>query len=155
MENSRTRTQSRSALDLRFDEMRPIAKFTPPVRGWIKAVRQAIGMSSFQLALRLGVKQPTVTEMEQSEMRGTIQLATLRRVAEALDCTLVYALVPNQPLETMVRNRARAFARRRLGPVEHSMLLEDQAVKTKDAQAQFDEIVREDRPRAVLGLDGE
>jgi hypothetical protein len=70
-------------------------------------------------------------------------------VAEALDCTLVYALVPNSPLETTIRDRARAFARRRRGPVEHSMLLEDQKVKAraKDAEERLDEIVRETNPR--------
>jgi hypothetical protein len=75
------------------------------------------------------------------------ELATLRRVAEALDCTLVYALVPNKPLETTLRDRARAFRRRRRGPVEHSMLLEDQKVTAKDAEARLDEIVRETNPR--------
>jgi len=55
-------------------------------------------------------------------------MATLRRVAEALDCRLVYALVPNQPLETTIRERAGAFVRRRRQPVEHTMLLEDQEV---------------------------
>jgi hypothetical protein len=64
-------------------------------------------------------------------------------VAEALDCTLVYALVPNKPLETMVRDRALAFTRKRREQVEHSMLLEDQKVTTKDAEGRLDEIVRE------------
>ena len=104
-------------------------------------------MSSEQLAKRLGVKQPSVVAMEQSEAKGTIELATLRRVAEALDCTLVYALLPNKPLETTVRDRARAFLRRRRGPVEHSMLLEDQNVKGRDADARLDEIMRETSPR--------
>jgi transcriptional regulator with XRE-family HTH domain len=57
----------------------------------------------------MGVKQPSVVALEQSEAKGTIELATLRRVAEALDCTLVYALVPNRPLEQTVRDRARLF----------------------------------------------
>ena len=102
-------------------------------------------MSSQQLAKRLGVKQPSVVALEQSEAKGTIELATLRRVAEALDCTLVYALVPNKPLETIVRDRARILLRRR-APVEHSMLLEDQAVSAKDSQARLDEFVREMNP---------
>ena len=102
-------------------------------------------MSSQQLAKRLGVKQPSVVALEQSEAKGTIELATLRRVAEALDCTLVYALVPNQPLETIVRDRARILLRRR-APVEHSMLLEDQAVSAKDSEARLDEFVRETNP---------
>lgn len=149
MENSQIKAQSRSALDLRFDEMRPIARFAPPVRGWIKAVRQAIGMSSSQLARRLGVKQPTITEMEQSEMRGTIQLATLRRAAEALDCTLVYVLIPNKPLKTIVRDRAQKLARRRLEAVDHTMLLEDQKVSGNDVEARVDELAEDIDPRAL------
>jgi predicted DNA-binding mobile mystery protein A len=104
-------------------------------------------MTTAQLAKRLGVKQPSVVAMEQSEAKGTIELATLRRVAQALDCTLVYALVPNQRLETAVRDRARAFVRRRREPVEHSMLLEDQKVRRKDAEARLAEIIRETNPR--------
>jgi predicted DNA-binding mobile mystery protein A len=104
-------------------------------------------MSTAQLAKRLGIRQPSLVALEQSEAKGTIELATLRRVAEALDCTLVYALVPNKPLETTLRDRARAFARRRRAPVEHSMLLEDQKVTAKDAEARLDEIVRETNPR--------
>jgi predicted DNA-binding mobile mystery protein A len=103
-------------------------------------------MSSAQLADRLHIKQPSVIAMEQSEAKGSIELATLRRVAEALDCTLVYALVPNKPLETMVRERARAIARRRRAPIEQSMLLENQKVSAKDSEALLDEFVREMNP---------
>ena len=85
---------SRSRLDRRFKEIGPLSRFSVPVRGWIKAIRAGLGMSSEQLAKRLGVRQPSVVSLEQSEAKGTIALATLRRVAEALDCTLVYALVP-------------------------------------------------------------
>jgi len=93
------------------------------------------------------VKQPSVVDLEQSEAKGSIELATLRRVAEALDCKLVYALVPNKPLETMIRDRARLFAQRRRKPVEHSMLLEDQKVAEKNIEVALDEIVRETNPR--------
>ena len=141
--------QSRSQLDERFREFGPANRYAPPVRGWIKAIREALGMSTAQLAQRLKIKQPSVVELEQSEARGSIELATLRRVAEALDCTLVYALVPVKPLETLLRDRARAFARRRQEHVEHSMLLEDQIVTGRgaDADALLDEIVRETNPR--------
>jgi predicted DNA-binding mobile mystery protein A len=117
------------------------------VRGWTRAVREALGMTTAQLAKRLGVKQPSVVAIEQSEAKGTIELTTLRRIAVALDCTLVYAFVPNKPLEAMVRERARLFSRRRRGPVEHSMLLEDQAVKANDSGKRLDEIVRNVNPR--------
>src|SRR5580700_3285084 len=132
MNKAKLAAQSRSHLDERFRELGPAARYNSPIRGWIKAVREALGLTTAQLAKRLGMKQPSVVAIEQSEAKGTIELATLRRVAEALDCTLVYALVPNIPLEATVRERARAFLRRRRGPVEHSMLLEDQKVEGKD-----------------------
>jgi predicted DNA-binding mobile mystery protein A len=147
MNKARLAAQSRSHLDERFKALGPVTRYSSPVRGWIKAVREALGMTTAQLAKRLGVKQPSVVAIEQSEAKGTIELSTLRRVAEALDCTLVYALVPNKPLEAAVRDRARAFVRRRRGPVEHSMLLEDQKVEGKDSEARLDEIVRETNPR--------
>ena len=71
----------------------------------------------------------------------------MRRVAEALDCTLVYALVPNKPLEAIVREPGARVRARRREPVEHSMLLEDQGVRAKDDEARLDEIVRETNPR--------
>ncbi len=104
-------------------------------------------MSTRQLAGRLNISQPSVTALEQSEAKGSIELASLRRVAEALDCTLVYALVPKKPLEAMVRDRARAFLRRRREPIEHSMALEDQKVSVRDLEARLDEIIRETNPR--------
>ena len=146
MTKAKLAAHSRSQLDKRFSRIGPVSRFNVPVRGWIKAVREGLGMSSQQLAKRLGVRQPSVVALEQSEAKSTIELATLRRVAEALDCTLVYALVPNKPLETIVRDRARILLRRRRAPVEHSMLLEDQAVSAKDSKARLDEFIRETNP---------
>ena len=67
----------------------------PPPKGWIRAIRDAVGMTGGQLASRLGIRPQTVAALEKSEAAGSIQLSTLRRVAEAMDCTLVYAkMVP-------------------------------------------------------------
>ena len=55
--------------------------------------------------------------------------------------------MPNKPLETMLRDRARAFMHQRRAPVEHSMLLEDQKVQGDNSEARLDEIVRETNPR--------
>src|ERR1700681_3625620 len=99
MNKARLSAQSRSHLDERFKELGPVTRYSAPVRGWIKAVREALGMTTAQLAKRLGIKQPTVVALEQSEAKGSIELATLRRVAEALDCALVYVFVPKKPLE--------------------------------------------------------
>jgi predicted DNA-binding mobile mystery protein A len=146
MKKLKRSSQSRSQLDRRFSQIGAVSRFHVPVRGWIRAIREGLGMSSQQLAKRLGVAQPSVIALEQSEAKGTIELATLRRAAVALDCTLVYALVPNKPLETIVRDRARMVLRRSRAPVEHSMQLEDQAVSPPDSEARLDEFIRETNP---------
>src|SRR5579863_3004016 len=143
MNKARLAAQSRSQLDERFRELGPAKRYAPPVRGWIKALREALGMSTAQLAKRLKIRQPSLVALEQSEAKGSIELATLRRVAAALDCTLVYALVPNKPLEKMVRDRARLFTRNRRRHVEHTMILEDQPVRAKHTEALLDEVIRE------------
>lgn len=147
MKKIRRAAQSRWQLDARYRKMGAVERFTPPLRGWIKAIREALGMSTNQLAQRLKIKQPSVVALEQSEARGTIELATLRRAAEALDCTLIYALVPNRSLEKIIRAKARTFERRRRAPVEHSMLLEDQKATGKNAEARLSELIRETNPR--------
>lgn len=77
-----------------------------------------------QLGSRIGVRPQTIEAIEKSEAAGTIQLNTLRRAAEALDCTLVYALVPNSSLQAVVEARARKIAIRELQRVAHTMRLE-------------------------------
>ena len=95
----------------------------------------------------MGVSQPSIAGLERSEERGSIALATLQRVAEALDCTLVYAFIPKQPLEATVRKRARAFLGCRRQHVEHSMLLEDQRVGEAITDSHVDDVLRDTSPR--------
>ena len=146
MKKARLAAQSRAHLDERLKDFGSVARYSPPVRGWIRAIREALGLTTQQLARRLGIKQPSAVALEQSEVKGSIELATLRRVADALDCTLVYAFVPKKPLEETVRVRARHFLRRRRAPVEHSMLLEDQKVQGKAEEERLEEALRETSP---------
>lgn len=118
-------------LDKRFAALRPLAKSPRPPKGWLRAVRDALGMTTAQFARRLGVSQPRIVELEQSEASGSVTLNTLQRAAEALGCRLVYALVPERPLAETVRERVELIAGRQSDAVEHTMRLEDQAVTSK------------------------
>ena len=108
--------------------IKPVDRFVMPPKGWVRAIRDAIGMTGGQLSRRLGTTAQAVVSLERSEASGKIQLNTLRRAAEAMDCVLVYALVPNTSLTEMVDGRARELALRALRRVSHSMALEDQQV---------------------------
>jgi len=65
-------------------------------QGWLRAVRQAVGIPVMEAAERMGVGQSEVFRMEYAEGRGVIELGTLRRAAEALGCELVYGLTPKE-----------------------------------------------------------
>jgi predicted DNA-binding mobile mystery protein A len=76
-----------------------------PPGGWIRTLREAIGMSTYELAQAMGVSQPRVVGIERAEPNGSVRISTLERAAEALDCTLCYVLVPREPLEYRVSSR--------------------------------------------------
>jgi predicted DNA-binding mobile mystery protein A len=107
----------------------------PPL-GWIKTIREVLGMPATHLAKRLGVVASTVTRLEASEADDTISLATLRRAAEALGCELQYALVPKQSLTNTLDARATQLARARMGAIAHTMALEAQATSNDTVASQ-------------------
>jgi len=126
----RTTPQSlaRKHLDESLNTFRVAAAQSRPPKGWVRAIRDALGMTSRQLAKRMGLSQPTIVALEKSESADTVTLKSLRQAAEALDCELVYALVPRTSLNETVRKRARALAQQKLARMHHTMRLEDQAM---------------------------
>ena len=116
-------------LDRRFEDIRPLVKqLARPQRGWIKAIREGLGMTSAQVAKRMGIRQPSFAELEKSEAEKRITLGSLERAAEALDCRLVYMLVPNRPLSERLAARADEMAEELLAAVNQTMKLEKQSV---------------------------
>ena len=146
----RNQKLARSRLDDRFRSFRPTEIFASPSRGWLRAIRDALGMKGDQLAARLGSTRQRVSQMERAETEGSITLNTLRKAAGALDCTLVYAIVPRRSLDEIVRDRARALALRELGHVDRTMELEDQAVSDSDLEDRIADYIRENIREADL-----
>lgn len=113
-----------------------------PGTGWIKSIRDALGMSSAALARHLQITGSAVRKLEESEAADTITLGSLRRAAAALGCELQYALVPKQTLESRLQERAQKVAQERVSTVAHSMALEDQAVDSALTQSQVEELAK-------------
>ena len=128
MTTVRESKRARAVLDARLAHLTP-ADLAAPRGGWIRAIRDALGMPAAELGRRLDVTHSAVFELERSERAGTIKLNSLRRAAEALDCTLVYALVPKRGLDVTVRAQAEGIADDDLRHVEQTMALEDQSVE--------------------------
>jgi predicted DNA-binding mobile mystery protein A len=115
-----------------------------PREGWVRGLRQSLGMSMRAFSGRIGFKEPaSVKELERNERRGTITLDTLKRAAQALDAEFVYALVPRRSLRETVAARALALARQRIAPVAKSMALEEQALTKAQIDRQVEELARE------------
>ena len=112
-----------------------------PPRGWIAAIRMALGMSGTALAKRLKVSQPTILEYEKGEVSGSITLQTLSRVADALDAELIVALVPRKSVAATLRARAESIARDEMRAVVHTMRLEDQEVESEATREEYEKLV--------------
>lgn len=135
---ARQTATARRTLDSRFQRLHPLLREPRPHRGWVRAIRDALGMSGPELASRMGVSQSTVVDIEQSEMHGTVKIDTLRRAADALGCEVVYFLVPRTTLEDAVQAQARRKAGRHLGRVAHHSRLEDQELSDEASASQLD-----------------
>lgn len=131
---------ARKHLDKALILFREAAAQPRPPKGWVRAVRDALGMTSRQLAARMGLAQSTITAMEQGEEAETVTLKTLHQAAEALDCQFVYALVPKITLDETVRKRAQALAREHLARVHHTMRLENQALHEGELPAELERL---------------
>lgn len=107
-----------------------------PSRGWLKEIREALGRTERQQAQRLGISGSTLHQSEQSEAQERISLGQLRKLADGLDCELVYALVPRKPLTEVVQSRATQLAKEEVYGVAHTMGLEDQRPTDERIQKQ-------------------
>jgi predicted DNA-binding mobile mystery protein A len=136
------RTNARRQLDKRLDSLRDSENLARPAHGWVRAIREALGMTTAQLGKRIGVTQSRAFDIEKGELSGRITLDSLERAAHALDCRLVYALVPRQSLESKAEERAIKLARQRLQSTSHSMALEAQRVDREDEEFQVREMAR-------------
>lgn len=124
---------ARKSLDERLSAFRELQNVAPR-SGWVRAIRDSLGMTTRQMGRRLGVSHTAVSNLERSERMGTIQLDTLRRAADALDCDLLYVLVPRHGLEETVHTAASEKAGTRMMAVDRTMRLEAQGISTARMQ---------------------
>ena len=131
----------RDELDRRLAPLRR-ARLVRPRRGWVYAVREALGMNGRQLSERLGIARSHLAHIEDAEVRGAATLHTLEKAADALGCDLVYAFVPRyrKTLEVMVHARAREVAERIVGRVATTMALEAQGVDRAFRKKEVDRV---------------
>jgi predicted DNA-binding mobile mystery protein A len=127
---------------------RAISKFglkqlSIPKGGWLREIRQALGVQGRDLAARLGVTPQRVTQLEKSEVEGKVTLEKLKEAAEALNCQLVYAFVPKDTFEATLRQEAERTAREMLEGINRSMALEEQALSKQSLEESIADLTNE------------
>jgi predicted DNA-binding mobile mystery protein A len=111
-----------------------------PDQGWVRTIRESLGMTLEHLAKRARVSRTAVRSAEVNEARGTIQMNSLRNLANAMDCEVVYALVPRASLEAFIKRQAERKANRLIDRVDDTMTLEDQRVSAAESRRQSSEL---------------
>lgn len=111
---------------------------TRPEKGWLYAIRNALGMTASQLGERLSIAQSSITELEKSEQKNSISLKTLERVADALGCDVKYILVPRISLSEMVLEQGRKFYAAQQEATRRTMVLEDQLPNKGDTDSSIE-----------------
>lgn len=137
------RATARRQLDKRLSGVADPQILKRPPKGWVRAMREALGMTSAALAERMGVAQSRIPVLEQAEAKGTITLDSLERAANALECDLVYILKPRQPLERIVEVQAMKVASQNLAATRHTMALEAQGLERSDDEEQVRRLARQ------------
>jgi predicted DNA-binding mobile mystery protein A len=120
-----------------------LRKVGTPLEGWLRTARKALGMSGAQLARRLGVTRAQVYNTEKGELNGSVTIKTLQKMAEAMGCRLVYAIIPEHEVEKLLAARAKKKAMKMVEEVNKHMALEEQALSEKQVAFEIERLQRE------------
>lgn len=115
---------------------------TPP-EGWLKTVRNALGMSGAALASRLGVTKARIPKAEKDELSGSVTLKTMQNMAEAMNCKFVYAIIPNDSVDDIIWQQAQKKAKQQIDAAAVHMALEAQSLNNDQTQFEIERIAKE------------
>ncbi|WP_336518344.1 mobile mystery protein A [Pollutibacter soli] len=140
-------------LDNKFRLLGGLTKITVPPSGWLKAIREALGISLDQLGRKLSITKQSVTEIEERERNGTITLKSLREAADALDMQLFYALIPKDgSLNDLIERKAKELAKQIVMRTSNTMKLEDQENSQQRIEKAIEErttAIKNEMPRTL------
>jgi len=127
-------------LDKKFEIIKKVIDENVSPKGWIYEIRNALKLTFGHLSKRIGISAPTIKVFENSEVKGTITLNSLRKFAESVNCKLVYAIVPNESLEKIINNQIEKVADGIVRRTSHSMNLENQNINSEEEKKQIEEL---------------
>jgi len=117
-----------SQIEKRLKRLRGILSEAQVTPGWIYYMRHALGLTLEKLGMRANLSKATIQQVEKRETQGRITIATLKKLADAMDCEFIYALVPRSELKTFLFEKAYKKAEKIIKNADVHMSLEDQKV---------------------------
>lgn len=142
----------RRQLDKEINKIRNHASSVRPRKGWIRTIREALGLTRAQMSKRLKVTPQAIEDLERSEAGNTITLKSLQQAATALDCRLFYILIPKENLEKTVDTQIHKKAKKIVQNVSHSMGLEMQATSATEIKNQTKKMEEDIKKRKNISL---
>ena|ERR1700730_5971963 len=125
------------------DNAASCAAVQPPPEGWLRTVRNALGMSAAQLAKRMGVTRARVAQAEHAELTGGLTLKSMRAMAEAMGCRFVYAIVPQGRIDDVIMAQARKKAKAVVVTASQHMALESQTLPNDKIAQEIERLTQE------------
>lgn len=118
-------------------QLKGLLKLSRPEIGWVKTIRETLGMNTRQLGKRCNVSSERIIRIESDEIEGRTTVATLEKIAQAMNCRLVYAIVPNDGMIEFIERVAEDKAKIQLQQTSHHMALEDQKISIESMKEQI------------------
>lgn len=141
MKTSKKAQQSqRKLIERKLRPWLPLRSDQAPPAGWLKAIRGALGINTRQLAARLGMDHAAIIQFEKREAQGKVSLESIQKVARAMRCQLIYAVVPHDSydsLDSILDDQALQAARTVISRVDHTMRLEQQGLSAERSNEQI------------------
>ncbi len=131
----------RQQLDNKIDSLRGFAESGTPKQGWIRAIRESLGMSSGYLGQLAKLDQSRISRLENAEMAGDLKVSSMQKIGKALGMRFVYGFIPESTLEDMVRKQAEKIVSKRMARLDRTMRLEKQELSAKEKKNAFDGMV--------------
>ncbi len=135
------RSLAQRQIQKKMQAIRAFKKSASGVPSWIRYMRKALNMTPRQLAERMGIALASLYQLERQEASDKANLQSLKKAAEAMECHLVYAFIPHDPLSEIIHKQAGKRAKELVMLSHLQMEYEDQAVSEKNLKDQIDELM--------------
>lgn len=142
----------REQLDSKLEKLKILYSGLLPTTGWIRVIREALGMTTADLAKRVKLDQSRITRLENAEIDGDLKISSMKKIAQGLNMKFVYGFIPEDSLEQIVQDQARKIAQKKLMKVDHTMRLEDQELNQIDKEKSLEDLIQKILLNDMKGL---